>query len=75
MAITQEILKRSLSINVEDGVTAGGLPKTKAHTYSGIKDEATDENLHKAGEALGGLMKKTVQSISLTQKAELSESL
>lgn len=75
MAITQQILKRSLSINIDDGVTAAGTPKTKARTYSGIKETATDENLHKAGEALGGLMKKAVQSITVTEKAELSEAM
>lgn len=75
MAITQQILKRSLSINIEDGVTAGGAPKTKARTYSGVKETASDENLHKAGEALGGLMKKTVQSITVTEKVELAEAM
>lgn len=75
MAVTEAILKRSLSINVEDGMGASGTPKTKARTYSGIKSDAAADKLYAAGEALGSLMKKTVQSISLTEKTELAESI
>lgn len=75
MAVTEEILKRSLSINIEDGMSASGSPKTKARTYSGIKDDAAADKLYAAGETLGSLMKKTVQSISVTEKTELAESM
>lgn len=75
MAVTEEILKRSLSINMEDGMSASGSPKTKARTYSGIKDDAAADKLYAAGEALDSLMKKTVQSISVTEKTELAESM
>lgn len=75
MAVTEEILKRSLSINIEDGMSASGSPKTKARTYSGIKNDAAADKLYAAGEALGSLMKKTVQSISVTEKTELAESM
>lgn len=75
MAVTEEILKRSLSINIEDGMSASGSPKTKARTYSGIKDDAAADKLYAAGEVLGSLMKKTVQSISVTEKTELAESM
>lgn len=75
MPVTEKFLKRSLTLNIEDGVTAAGTPKTKARTYSGIKEAATADNIHAAGEALGGLMKKTVQSINITEKAEIAESL
>lgn len=75
MTITQEFLKRSLTLNIENGMTAAGTPKTKARTYSGIREDATADNIHKAGEALGGLMKNTVQSMNVTEKAEIAESL
>ena len=56
-------------------MSASGSPKTKARTYSGIKDDAAADKLYAAGEALGSLMKKTVQSISITEKTELAESM
>ncbi|MDO5474653.1 MAG: DUF1659 domain-containing protein [Phascolarctobacterium sp.] len=37
MAISQNLVKRSLVINVEDGVNADG--STKTRTYSEIKEE------------------------------------
>ncbi len=39
MAINQQLLKRSLVINVEDGVNADGSTRTKSRTYSEIKEE------------------------------------
>lgn len=71
--VTKEVLKRTLSINVEDGVTASGAVKTKTHNYSGIKAEAADENILAAGNALGGLMATPVQVVVLTDKASLEE--
>lgn len=56
-------------------MSASGSPKTKARTYSGIKSDAAADKLYAAGEALGSLMKKTVQSISVTEKTELAESI
>ncbi|MBO5404316.1 MAG: DUF1659 domain-containing protein [Phascolarctobacterium sp.] len=39
MAISQNLVKRSLVINVEDDVNADGSTKTKTRTYSEIKEE------------------------------------
>ena len=39
MAINQQLLKRSLVINVEDGVNADGSTRTKSRTYNEIKEE------------------------------------
>ncbi len=39
MAISQNLVKRSLVINVEDGVNADGSTKTKTRTYIEIKEE------------------------------------
>ncbi len=75
MSITEEILQRTLNINIEDGLNAAGKPKIKARTYSGVKKDAAADKLYAAGEALGGLMQQTVQSITVTAKTELGESL
>lgn len=73
MTINQELIKRTLSVNVEDGVNADGTIKTKARTFSGIKNEATAEGLHAAGMAMGALMTTNIDSIVITDKNELVE--
>ena len=60
MAIQQELLRRSLVINVEDGFNADGSVKTKSRTYSDIKETAPIENLYNAGNALASLMANTL---------------
>ena len=66
--INQEILKRSLVINVEDGTT-----KYKAKNFNGIKTDAALDKVYEAGTALGGLMEKPYKDIELTEKSELAE--
>ncbi len=73
MAVIREITKRSLVINVEDGVTAGGTVKLKPRTYSGVRSEATAEGMYAAGAALAGLMDSAAGSITVTEKSTLLE--
>ena len=73
MAIQEQMNKKSLVINVEDGVNTNGSIKTKARTYSGIKAGATAEDCFAVGTALGNLMANTVQGIALSEKVDLVE--
>ena len=66
--INQEILKRTLVINVEDGTT-----KYKAKNFNGIKTDAALDKVYEAGTALGGLMEKPYKDIELAEKSELAE--
>lgn len=66
--INQEILKRTLVINVEDGTT-----KYKAKNFNGIKTDAALDKVYEAGTALGGLMEKPYKDIELSEKSELAE--
>ena len=66
--INQEILKRTLVINVEDGTT-----KYKAKNFNGIKTDAALDKVYEAGTAIGGLMEKPYKDIELTEKSELAE--
>ena len=66
--INQEILKRTLVINVEDGTT-----KYKAKNFNGVKTDAALDKVYEAGTALGGLMEKPYKDIELTEKSELAE--
>ena len=65
MAIEKSLAKRTLSVNVKDGVNSDGSDKIKA--------DATVENIFAAGTALGSLMAQEVVDIALTEKATLTE--
>lgn len=73
MAINKEIVKRSLVLVIEDGQNDDGTTKYKNRTYGGIKGDATVDNIFQVGKALGGLHEATVNSILLSEKAELAE--
>ena len=73
MTVNQQLLRRSLVINVEDGFNADGSVKTKSRTYSDIKETAPVENLYNVGNALAGLMANTLSSIMLSDRSELVE--
>ena len=73
MAIQQELLRRSLVINVEDGFNADGSVKTKSRTYSEIKEDSSVDNLFSAGNALASLMATPMVSIMLSDRSELVE--
>ena len=73
MTINKQIIKRSLILSVEDGQNGDGSTKYKARTYSGIKGDATVDNIFKVGTALSGLYGAVVNSIMLSEKAELAE--
>ena len=73
MTINQQLIKRSLVINVEDGVNADGSTRTKIRTYSEIKEDSAVESLYEAGNALAGLMANNMVNIMLNDKSELVE--
>ena len=71
--VKQQIIKRSLIINVANGVDDNGVTKIKAFTFTNLKDDAKVEEVFKAANALGGLYQEDVQSIVLSEKSELAE--
>ena len=71
--INQQLIKRSLVINVEDGVNADGSTRTKSRTYSEIKEDSAVESLYEAGNALAGLMANNMVNIMLNDKSEIVE--
>ena len=73
MAVEKTLAKRTLSINVKDGVSTNGSDKFKAHNYSNIKEGATDEDIFAVGMALAGLINKEVSDVSVTEKSILTE--
>ena len=73
MTINQQLIKRSLVINVEDGVNADGSTRTKSRTYSEIKEDSQVDKLFEAGNALAGLMANNMVNIMLNDRNELVE--
>ena len=73
MPINQNLLKRSLVINVEDGVNADGSTRTKSRTYSEIKEDSAVDSLYEAGNALASLMATPMVNIMLNDRSELVE--
>lgn len=73
MAVQKSVTNASLRITVDDGFTGSGTAKTKNYTYSNIKTDATDENLHAAGAALASLMEPELVGIFRVDTAELTD--
>ena len=71
--VKQSTIKRSLIINVANGVDNDGNTKIKAFTFNNLKAEAKVEDVFNAANALGGLYQEDVQSIVLSEKSELAE--
>ena len=73
MAIEKAIAKRTLSINVKDGVTTSGADKFKAHNYPNVKETASNEDIFAVGNSIAGLINKELSDISITEKSMLSD--
>ena len=73
MAIEKSMAKRTLSINVKDGVNSDGSDKTKACNYGKVKADAAPENIFAVATAMGGLMSKEVVDITITEKSTLTD--
>ena len=71
--VKQNTIKRSLIINVANGVSDDGTTKIKAFTFTNLKADAKVEDVFKAANALGGLYQENMQSIVLSEKSELQE--
>ncbi len=71
--INQQLIKRSLVINVDDVVNADGSTRTKSRTYSEIKEDSQVDKLFEAGNALAGLMANNMVNIMLNDRSELVE--
>ncbi len=73
MTVNKTVTKQTLTLNVENGVTAQGAAKTKAHNYSGVRPEAEPSAVMQAASALGGLISHELMSVVVTEKLELEQ--
>ena len=75
MAVEKSLAKRSMAINVKDGVNADGTDKLKACNSGKIKEAASVEDIFAVGTAMGGLMAKEVVEITVTEKSTLTQGM
>lgn len=58
---------------MDDGISVSGTQKTKSRTYSGVSEEASAEDVLKAGRAIASLMENDVINIFVNDKNEVVE--
>ena len=73
MAVNKVPQGTKLVIKVRTGVNASGNPVFRQRSYSNIKTNAADVDMHAIGTALAGLQKHPVESIFRTDDGQLVE--
>ncbi|MCQ2363524.1 MAG: DUF1659 domain-containing protein [Acidaminococcaceae bacterium] len=72
-SVEKTLLGRTLTISVNNGVSASGSTKLKNRSFSSINPEATDDDIYNTAKALGGLMTDTVMKVIFSDKNLLQE--
>ena len=74
MATVEKALeKRTLCINVKNGMNADGTDKVKGYSYNKVKETAADADIFAVGYAMAGLMDKELADISISERSVLTE--
>ena len=73
MAVTMNVLKRTLSIGISRGVDADGNPVSKSYVYSNVKPDAEPAKLMAVGQALGSLFDNEITGLVVVERASLTE--
>ena len=73
MAVTMNVLKRSLSVSIARGQDANGNALTKSYTYSNVKPDAEPDKLMAVGKALGGLFDNDMTGLVVVERSSLME--
>ena len=73
MAVTMNVLKRSLSVSIARGQDANGNALTKSYTYSNVKPDAEPDKLMAVGKALGGLFDNEMTELVVVERSSLME--
>jgi hypothetical protein len=73
MAVTMNVLKRSLSVSIARGQDANGNALTRSYTYSNVKPDAEPDKLMAVGKALGGLFDNEMTELVVVERSSLME--
>jgi len=71
MAVSKVPQGSRMIITIENGVTAGGLPKYFQRTYKNVKAGAVDADVYAVAQGMGNLQKYPVTEISRTDEGNL----
>lgn len=67
MAVTKSLAKKSLRLQLENGQTADGKPKTKAKSFTNVNAQADDQALYTVASQIGGLSATKVVQIETVE--------
>ena len=73
MAVTMNVVKRTLSVGISRGEDADGNQVTKSYTYSNVKPDAEPAKIVAVGKALGGLFDNDITGLVVVERASLIE--
>ncbi len=72
MAVTKTIDSVSLSIEVQKGVDLAGDPTYTKKTFSGIKADATPENIYAIADAIKGVLEASTRDFFINESSSLA---
>ena len=73
MAVTMNVVKRTLSVGISRGEDADGNPVTKSYTYSNVKPDAEPAKIMAVGQALGSLFDNDMTGLVVVERSTLFE--
>ncbi|MBO6038872.1 MAG: DUF1659 domain-containing protein [Acidaminococcaceae bacterium] len=73
MAVTMNVLKRTLSVAIARGLDAEGNSLSKWYMYSNVKPDAEPSKIMAVGKALGGLFDNDITGLVVVERAALTE--
>lgn len=71
MTVQKYVTKKSMQLLMVTGHDTDGKALTKSYSYSGVKNEAADNNVYDTANALAGLMTSDLGNVYCTEKNEL----
>jgi len=74
MAVTKTIDSVSLSIEVQKGLDKAGDPIYTKKTFSGIKTDATPDNVYDVADAIKGVMEAKTRDYFINESSSLANS-
>jgi len=72
MAVTKTIDSVSLSIEVQKGLDKAGDPIYTKRTFSGIKTDATPENIYSIADAIKGVLEANTRDYFINESSSLA---
>jgi len=72
MAITKTIDSTSFSIEVQSGTDKAGVPIYSKKNFSGLKEDATPENIYAVAEAIKGVLGAKTRDYFIIESSALA---